>query len=211
MTATPRFHEQFGHCPLIAILRGLTPEEAPAIAEALVAAGIRIIEVPLNSPDRPLASIAALARHVGDHALIGAGTVLDAADVARVRDAGGALVVSPSTNTEVIRATVAAGMVSSPGFFTPSEAFTALAAGAQVLKLFPAQAASPAMLKAVLEVLPANTPVLAVGGIRPEGMAEWLEAGAAGFGLGSPVYRPGQGPAEVGAQARAFVKALARG
>lgn len=211
MTATARFREQFGHCPLVAILRGLTPEEAPAMAEALIAAGIRIIEVPLNSPDRPLASIEALARHVGDHALVGAGTVIDVADVARVRDAGGALVVSPSTDPAVIRATVAAGMVSSPGFFTPSEAFAALAAGAQVLKLFPAQAASPDTLKAILEVLPPGTPVLAVGGIRPEGMAPWLAAGAAGFGLGSTIYRPGQGPAEVGAAARAFVKALAGG
>ena len=211
MTATARFREQFGHCPLVAILRGLTPEEAPAIAEALIAAGIRIIEVPLNSPDRPFASIEALARHVGGHALVGAGTVLDPADVPRVRDAGGALVVSPSTNIDVIRATVAAGMVSSPGFFTPSEAFTALEAGAQVLKLFPAQAAGPDTLRAILEVLPPRTPVLAVGGIRPDGMAAWLDAGAAGFGLGSTIYRPGQGPAEVGEQARSFVKALARG
>src|SRR4051812_5259346 len=197
-----------GQCPLIAIIRGITPGEAEAIGDALYEGGIRIIEVPLNSPE-PLKSIEALARRFGDRALVGAGTVLDAADVARVKDAGGRIVVSPDTNVEVIAAAAAADLVSCPGYFTPSEAFAALRAGANGLKLFPAEAASPASLRAQRAVLPHEVPVIVVGGVRPETMRPWLEAGASGFGLGSGLYKPGQSAAETLVQARGYVAALA--
>ncbi len=209
MSHLTTFHAHFAACPLVAIIRGVTPDEAVGIGEALVAAGIRIIEVPLNSPD-PFASIAALAKHLGDAVTVGAGTVLHAVEVARVADAGGALVVSPNTDPEVIAATAAAGLVSAPGYFTPSEAFAALAAGAHVLKLFPAEAATPAVLKAQRAVLPKAVPVLPVGGITPESMAAWTAAGADGFGLGGGLYAPGRDAADVGARARAYVAALSR-
>jgi 2-dehydro-3-deoxyphosphogalactonate aldolase len=207
MNASERFRLHFGECPLVAIIRGVTPEEAVDIGEAIFAAGIRIIEVPLNSPD-PIASTARLASHFGDRALIGAGTVLDPRDVARIADAGGRLIVSPNTHVPVIEASVAAGMVSSPGYFTPSEAFTALRAGAHVLKFFPAEAASPAVVKAQKAVLPRGVPVLVVGGVGPDNIPGWLAAGADGFGLGSGVYRPGQDAETVGRQAAAFVAAV---
>ena len=194
-------------CPLVAIIRGVTPDEVEAIGEAIYGAGIRIIEVPLNSP-QPLDSIGRLAKSLGDRALIGAGTVLDPADVARIRDVGGRLIVSPSTDTEVIAATAQAGMVSAPGFFTPSEAFQALKAGATALKLFPAEAVTPAFVKAQRAVLPKDVPLLVVGGVKPGTMRAWLDAGADGFGLGSGLYRPGQTPGEVAAQARAYVGGL---
>lgn len=209
MTAIAAFHAHFAACPLVAIIRGVTPNEAVAVGEALYDAGIRVIEVPLNSPD-PFASIARLARHFGATATVGAGTVLDPGDVARVGDAGGTLIVAPNANPAVIAATVAAGLVSAPGYFTPTEAFAALAAGAHVLKLFPAEAALPAVLKAQRAVLPKDVPVLPVGGIAPESMAAWLAAGATGFGLGGGVYTPGMTPAEVRANARRYVVALAR-
>ncbi|MGZ8999035.1 MAG: 2-dehydro-3-deoxy-6-phosphogalactonate aldolase, partial [Allosphingosinicella sp.] len=144
----------------------------------------------------------------GDQALIGAGTVLDPADVARIRDAGGRLIVSPGTYTPVIEATAAAAMVSLPGYFTPSEGFEALRAGAHGLKLFPAEAASPAMVRAQRAVLPRDIPLLVVGGVKADGMGPWLEAGADGFGLGSGLYRPGQSAAETSEKARAFVEGL---
>ncbi|NJC32708.1 2-dehydro-3-deoxyphosphogalactonate aldolase [Sphingomonas jejuensis] len=194
-------------CPLVAILRGVTPDTVEAIGDALVEAGFSLIEVPLNSPD-PLNSIGRLARRLGDHAVVGAGTVLTAADVAAVRDAGGQLIVSPNTDTDVIRAAVAADMVCLPGYFTPSEGFAAIAAGAHGLKLFPAEAASPAVLKAQRAVLPRSVPMLVVGGITPDGMAPWRAAGADGFGLGSALYRPGDDADAVGAAARRFVAAL---
>jgi len=197
-----------GKCPLVGIIRGVTPDESEAVGEAIFDAGIRIIEVPLNSPD-PLASIRRLADRFGDRALIGAGTVLEPAQVAEVAAAGGKLIVSPNTDPAVIRATVAAGLVSSPGYFTPSEAFAAIAAGAHALKLFPAEAAAPAFLKAQKAVLPKDVPVIVVGGVQPGTMRPWLDAGANGFGLGSGLYAPGRSAAETGERAHAYVAGLA--
>jgi 2-dehydro-3-deoxyphosphogalactonate aldolase len=207
MTASERLNRYIAACPLVAILRGVRAHEVEAIAAALIDAGLRIIEVPLNSPD-PLESIARLAARFGDDALIGAGTVLTPGDVARVADAGGRLIVSPGTDPAVIAATTAAGLVSAPGFFTPSEAFAALAAGAHALKLFPAEAAPPAVVKAQRAVLPKDVPLLVVGGITPDKVAPYRAAGADGFGLGGALYAPGMNAAEVGARARAFVAAL---
>jgi 2-dehydro-3-deoxyphosphogalactonate aldolase len=201
---TQSIQHYLDQCALVAIIRGVTPDEAEAIGAAIFDAGIRIIEVPLNSPD-PLASIRRLADSFGDRALIGAGTVLDPAQVADVQSAGGRLIVSPNTNAAVIRATVAAGMISSPGYFTPSEAFTALEAGAQALKFFPAEAATPAVIKAQKAVLPKHVPLIVVGGIKPDNMRPWLDAGATGFGLGSGLYAPGRSPAETAELARAYV------
>lgn len=201
------FTTQFAACPLIAIIRGVTPGEVEAVGDALVEAGIRIIEVPLNSPD-PLVSIERLARRLGDVALIGAGTVLTVNQVTQVADAGGRIIVSPCVNPQVIAATAAAGLVSAPGYFTPSEAFVALGAGAHVLKLFPAEAASPTLVKAQRAVLPRDIPLVVVGGITPDAMSLYVAAGADGFGLGGALYRPGQSATEVAAQARAFVTAI---
>lgn len=198
---------RLAQCPLVAIIRGVTPDEAEDIGAALVEAGIRIVEVPLNSPD-PFASIERLARSLGDRALVGAGTVLEPEDVARVRDAGGRIVVSPNTHAPVIEATAAAGMVSAPGYFTPSEAFDALRAGASGLKLFPAEAATPAVLKGQRAVIPRDVPILVVGGVTPEGMRPWIDAGADGFGLGSGVYKAGQSPEDTARKARAYVEGL---
>jgi 2-dehydro-3-deoxyphosphogalactonate aldolase len=208
MTPPERLASLLAECPLIAILRGVRPDEAADVGMALVDAGVRIIEVPLNSPD-PLASVAALATRCGDVALVGAGTVLDPLDVGRVAEAGGEIIVSPNADTAVIRETVARGLASAPGIFTPSEAFAALGAGAHVLKLFPAEAAPPPVVKAMRAVLPRSVPLLAVGGITPEAMADYLAAGATGFGLGSALYAPGSSAAEVRSRARAFVQALA--
>lgn len=207
MSAKELLHRFLDDVPLIAIIRGVTPSEAEAIGGAIQDGGIRIVEVPLNSPE-PLKSIEILARRFGDDMLVGAGTVLDPADVARVRDAGGGIIVSPDTNPQVISAAATAGMVSSPGYFTPSEAFTALRAGAHALKLFPAEAASPIVLKAQLAVIPRDIPVLAVGGIAPDNMRPWLEAGARGFGLGGGIYKPGQTAAQTLEKARAYVAGL---
>jgi 2-dehydro-3-deoxyphosphogalactonate aldolase len=196
-------------CPLIAIIRGVRPEEAEAIGDAIYEGGIRIVEVPLNSPD-PLQSIELLAKKFGDEMLVGAGTVLSADDVRRVKDVGGRIIVSPDTNIEVVSAAAQACLVSSPGYFTPSEAFAAIRAGAHTLKLFPAEAASPAVLKAQLAVIPKDVPVMAVGGVKPDNMQPWLDAGAAGFGLGGGLYKPGQSPAETLEKARAYVDGLKR-
>lgn len=204
MGAKELLNRHLGECPLVAIVRGITAADAAAIGEAVGEAGIRIIEVPLNSPD-PLASIELLARRFGDSMLVGAGTVLTVEQVGQVRDAGGRLIVSPDTNTDVISASAKAGLVSSPGYFTPSEAFAAIHAGAHALKLFPAEAASPAILKAHLAVIPKEVPVMVVGGVRPDNMRPWLEAGAIGFGLGSGLYKPGQSAAETLEKARAYV------
>lgn len=207
MSAIELLHSYLDQCPLVAIIRGVTPAEAAAIGDALYEAGIRIIEVPLNSPD-PLASIEKLAAKFSDRVLVGAGTVLKAEDVGRVRDVGGRIIVSPDTNPDVIAAAASADLVSSPGYFTPSEAFAAIRAGATALKLFPAEGASPAMLKAQLAVIPRNVPVLAVGGIKPDNMRPWLDAGASGFGLGGGLYQSGQSPEDTLTKARAYVEGL---
>lgn len=209
MSATEMFDRCFGQCPLVAIIRGVTPDEAVGIGEALIEGGIRIIEVPLNSPE-PLVSIERLAKRLGAEALIGAGTVLAPEQVAQVRDSGGRLVVSPNTDPAVIRATVEAGMVSSPGVFTPSEAFTALASGAHALKLFPAEAASPQVVKSIRAVLPRDLRLIIVGGVTAQSVAGWLDSGADGFGLGGGLYKPGQSAAETLDKARAFAAAVKR-
>jgi len=207
VSARELLHRYLDQCPLVAIIRGVMPAEADEIGDAIFEGGIRIIEVPLNSPD-PLSSIERLAKKFGDSVLVGAGTVLDPVDVGRVWDAGGRIIVSPDTNIDVIGATAAIGLVSSPGYFTPSEAFAAIRAGATALKLFPAEAATPSVLRAQLAVLPRNVPVLPVGGVKPDNMRPWLDAGATGFGLGGGLYKPGQPAADTLEKARAYVAGL---
>ena len=193
--------------PLVAVLRGISPEEVPAVAGALVAEGFRILEVPLNSP-RPFESIRRLADAHGDRCLVGAGTVLEVGDVARVRDAGGQLVVMPHADPAVIREAKRLGMVCLPGVATPTEAFAALAAGADGLKMFPAEAMVPAALRAWRAILPKAALVFAVGGIRPDNLAPWWAEGAAGFGTGSNLYKPGADASEVRAGAAAYAAAF---
>lgn len=192
--------------PLVAILRGLTPEEAVDVGEALLEAGFTCLEVPLNSP-RPLESIRLLRDALGDRALVGAGTVLTPQAVREVVEAGGQLIISPNADPEVIRETVAVDALSMPGVFTATEAFAALKAGARVLKLFPSEIAGPAGLKALRAVLPAGQRLYAVGGVTPETLATWRAAGASGFGIGGALFKPGMTAAEVGARATAFVAA----
>lgn len=191
--------------PLVAILRGLTPEEAPAVGDALAKAGFSLLEVPLNSP-RPLDSIALLAKRF-PQALVGAGTVLTVAQVRAVHAAGGRLIVSPNFDAAVVREAVALGLVCLPGVMTPTEAFGALAAGAHGLKLFPAEMASPAVVKALRAVLSAEVLLLPVGGITPENMAPYRAAGASGFGIGSALYKPGKSSADVARDAARFAAA----
>ena len=207
MSAKELLHRYLDECPLVAIVRGITPDDAEATGAAVREGGIRIIEVPLNSPD-PLRSIELLAKSLGDSMLVGAGTVLSASDVGRVKDAGGRIIVAPDTNTEVIAAAAKAGLVASPGYFTPSEAFAAIRAGATALKLFPAEAATPSVLKAHLTVLPRDIPLLIVGGIKPDNMRDWLDAGATGFGLGSGLYKPGQSASTTVENTKAYVAGL---
>ena len=194
-------------CPLVAILRGIRPDEAEDIGDTLVAAGLRIIEVPLNSPD-PLDSIARLTRRHGGTVLIGAGTVRREADVAAVAAAGGRLIVTPHADPALVRAAKARGLLAVPGFFTPAEAFSLLDAGADALKLFPAEGGSPAMLRSLRAVLPPGTMVLPVGGIEAGNLAPWRAAGAAGFGIGGSIYKPGDDAAAVSAKAAALLAAL---
>lgn len=207
MTARELLKRHLAEYPLIAILRGVTPAEVETIGDTIVESGIGIIEVPLNSPD-PLNSIERLAKRFGAQVLVGAGTVIDPTDVPRIADAGGRIIVSPDTNVEVIRSAATAGLVSTPGYFTPSEAFAAIRAGATGLKLFPAEGATPAVLKAHLAVIPKEVPIMIVGGVRPDSMRPWLDAGATGFGLGGGLYKAGQSVADTREKARAYVRGL---
>ncbi len=191
---------------LVAILRGLRPEEAPAIGEVLYQAGFRVIEVPLNSP-QPYDSITLLRQYLPADCLVGAGTVLTPEQVVQVKEAGGQVIVMPHSDPKVLRAARAAGLFLSPGVATPTEAFAALAEGADVLKLFPAEQMSPAVVKAWLAVLPAGTVLLPVGGITPQNMQDFLDAGVKGFGLGSGLFKPGMSVADVEQRARAYVSA----
>lgn len=194
-------------CPLVAILRGVRPDEVEAVGDAIVEAGFSMIEVPLNSP-QPLDSIARLARRYGAEVCVGAGTVLSVEDVLAVHDAGGTLMVSPNVNPAVIGAAAARGMITLPGFYTATEAFAAIDAGTTGLKLFPAEGASPAYLKALRAVLPKDLALLAVGGVTPENLAEWMAAGAQGAGLGSALYKAGLSAGEVATRAQRFVAAV---
>jgi 2-dehydro-3-deoxyphosphogalactonate aldolase len=206
-TAADKLQKSMAALPLVAILRGLAPDEALAIGATLVEAGFRIIEVPLNSP-QPFSSIETLARRFGDVCVIGAGTVLDPTAVARLEAAGGELVVMPHSDKDVIKAAKAMGLACVPGVATPTEAFAALAAGADALKLFPAEILPPAAVKAMLAVLPAGTSLFPVGGIEPGTMAAYVAAGAKGFGLGSALFKPGMTAADVGERAAMFVRAF---
>lgn len=208
MTRFPQnFDDRLRAMPLVAILRGLAPADAVAVAAVLVEAGITIIEVPLNSPE-PFLSIARIVEAHGDDALVGAGTVLDPVAVERVADVGGRLIVMPHGDARVIRAGKAAGLTVTPGVMTPTEAFAAIDHGADALKLFPAEILPPATVKAFKAVLPPATRILAVGGIEPGNMRGYWQAGAAGFGIGSALFRPGKKIADIAADAEAFVKAM---
>jgi 2-dehydro-3-deoxyphosphogalactonate aldolase len=200
----PDLRTALNQCPIVAILRGVKPDEVDAVGDALVEAGIIVIEVPLNSPD-PFDSIGRLAKRYGARALIGAGTVLEPADVARVKDAGGQLIVAPNFDADVVRAARAAGLVALPGVMTPSEAFAALKAGADGLKLFPAEIIPPAVFKAWRAVFPADCLLLAVGGVGVDNLKIYAQAGASGYGIGSALYKPGRSPAEIALLARALV------
>jgi len=195
---------------IIAILRGITPAETLDVCKALIAAGITMIEVPLNSPDA-LTSIASAARTLGEDAAIGAGTVLSPAQAKAVAEAGGTFIVSPDTNRDVIAETVRLGLLSYPGVFSPSDAFSAIAAGATGLKFFPAEVLGPKGIKAMKAVLPPDMPVYAVGGASPDNFGEYFAAGCTGFGLGSYIYKPGMTAAQVAERAAAAVAAYDAG
>lgn len=207
ITVPTDFAQAFARCPLVAILRGITPDEVDAVGDALVEAGFSLIEVPLNSPE-PLVSIERMAKRLEGRALVGAGTVLTPGQVADVAGAGGRIIVSPNTDPQVIAATVERGLASLPGCFTPTDAFAALKAGAHALKFFPAEVLGPAGVKAIGAVLPKDVLRLAVGGVTPETLPAWRAAGIDGFGLGSALYSVGKSAADVGTAARAFVAAL---
>ena len=192
--------------PLISVLRGMPPAEADGVGQALLDAGIPIMEVPLNSPE-PFQSIRIQADRFGGSSIVGAGTVLQPEDVARVADAGGTIIVSPNLNEEVVRATKRLGLISVPGVFTPSEAFRALDAGADALKLFPGDGMSPLVVKAMRAVLPKGTILCVTGGVDAGNIGEWMAGGADGVGIGSALYKPGKSLADVAADAKRFVDA----
>jgi 2-dehydro-3-deoxyphosphogalactonate aldolase len=202
----PDLRAALTQCPIVAILRGVKPDEVDAIGDALVEAGVIVIEVPLNSPD-PFESIKRLAARHGARALVGAGTVLEAADVARVKEAGGKLVVAPNFDADVVRAANSAGLISLPGVMTPSEGFAALKAGADGLKLFPAEIIPPAVFKAWRAVFSPDTLLLAVGGVGVGNIRTYADAGASGYGIGSALFKPGRPAPEIGTLARALVAA----
>jgi 2-dehydro-3-deoxyphosphogalactonate aldolase len=204
-----RFDAAFAALPLVAILRGVQPAEVEAIGDALHAAGFRLIEVPMNSP-QALDSIARLARRLPPDAVVGAGTVLSPAVVDQVQQAGGQLIVMPHADTRVVAHAKAQGLLCVPGAATPTEAFACVDAGADAVKLFPAELLTPAVVKAIRAVLPRELRLLPVGGITPEGMAPYRQAGASGFGLGGALYAPGMTAADVATRARAFAAAWQR-
>jgi 2-dehydro-3-deoxyphosphogalactonate aldolase len=206
LSLTAAFDTHFKRCPLIAILRGLTPADAEAIGAALIEEGFTLIEVPLNSPD-PLASIEKLAARFSQQAIIGAGTVLSTADVRAVHASGGQLIVSPNTNLDVITASKALGLLSAPGVFTASEAFAALHAGADVLKLFPGELMTPLAVKALSAVLPQTARMVLVGGVSTDTPAHYAKSPLAGLGIGSSLYKPGDQASDVRQKAKAFVRA----
>ena len=201
-----RVDEALGRVPVVAILRGIRPNEVVAVADALIEAGVSVIEIPLNSPE-PFDSIARLAKHASSRAVIGAGTVLDVAALDGVAEAGGQIAVTPNSNVAVIERALERGLVPMPGFQTATEAFAAYAAGARYLKLFPAGPAGIDHLKALQAVMPASARLLAVGGIGADNAREWLTAGVAGLGIGSDIYRPGDSAEAVHAKAKAIVAA----
>lgn len=204
-----RWQEALRTLPLVAILRGIRPDEALGVGEMIVQAGFKILEVPLNSPD-PFDSIKAMASAFKDRAIVGAGTVLNVADVETLKAVGGQICISPNTNTDVIRRAKALGLISFPAFFTATEAFAAIDAGADALKLFPAELAGTAGLKALKAVLPKSLPVFPVGGITADNMGSYVEVGAAGFGIGTAVFKPGDTPEIVYKKAKAFVDGWAK-
>lgn len=196
-------------CGIVAILRGVTPDEVVAVSQTLYDAGIRVVEVPLNSPE-PFISIEKLSKTFAEKMIVGAGTVLSVQDVNVLKAHGGQISVSPDCNEATISRAVELGMVPLPGVFTPTEAFTAIRAGAKHLKLFPAEVASPQTIKAWKAVLPKNVKIYAVGGVTPENMGEWLAAGASGFGIGSSIFKPGMSMAKISESAHSLVSAWKR-
>lgn len=209
MTLHEEFLARLKAMPVVAILRGVTPAEVGDVVEAIVAAGVTIIEVPLNSPD-PFESIERMAKQFAGRAIVGAGTVLSVGDVQRCKDAGAQIIVSPNMHADVIAATVAGGMLSAPGCLTPTEAFAALGAAAHAVKLFPGEMVSPAVVKAMRAVLPKSATVLVVGGVTVDNVSAFLAAGADGFGVGGSIYRAGMTADEAGRNTVAFARALAR-
>ncbi len=208
MSLIDRWQDTLNTLPLVAILRGITSGEALSVGERIVAAGFKVLEVPLNSPE-PFESIRLMVDAFGKDAIVGAGTVLKVEDVDRLADVGGQICISPNTNPAVIKRAKALGMISFPAFFTATEAFTAIDAGADALKLFPAELAGTKGLKALKAILPKNMPVFPVGGVEPGNMKEYLDVGAAGFGIGSSVYKPGDTAEIAFAKAKAFTDAWA--
>lgn len=200
------FEDALRAMPVLAVLRGMSPDEAVPVGDALMAAGILVMEVPLNSPD-PYRSIRIQADRFGDRAVVGAGTVLRPEEVARVADAGGRIIVSPNLNEEVVRATKRCGLVSVPGVFTPSEAFRALDAGADALKLFPGDGLSPKVVKALRAVLPKGTLLCVTGGVDADNLGDWIAGGSDGVGIGSALYKPGKTIDAVAADAKRFADA----